>query len=117
MIHEAQALQDVECSRRIAHPIGVPANRLLTRDLFNALHPIGDEAALGGGIERVAILPSASVSGRFMPAFDNLARELGGFVYGVPNHERGHFYPVPVEQIQNAWDAFIHAVFEKRVRG
>src|SRR5882762_7488521 len=117
VIDEAQALQNVERSRRIAHPIGVPADRLLTRDLFNALHPIGDEAALRVGIERVAILPSASVSDRFMPTFDDLARELGSFVYGLPNHERGHLYPMLVEQIHDARDAFIYAVFEERVRG
>src|SRR5271155_2502011 len=55
VIEGAQALQNVERSWRITHPIGVPAHWLLTGDLFNALHAIGNEAALGVGIERVAV--------------------------------------------------------------
>src|ERR1700692_3340850 len=74
VIHEAQALQNVEGPRRMAHPIGVPADRLLTGGLFNAFHPIGNKAALCVGIERVAVLPSASVRGCFMPTFDDFAR-------------------------------------------
>src|SRR5882762_6482913 len=100
VIDEAQALQNVERSRRIAHPIGVPADRLLTGYLFNAGHTIGDEAAFGFGIQRVAVFPSAPVSGRFMPALDDFAREIRRLLYRIADHKRRQFDLVLVEQIQ-----------------
>src|ERR1700736_2404078 len=117
MIDEAQALQNVERSWRIAHPISVPADRLLTGSLFNALHPIGDKAALRFGIQRVAVFPSAPVSGCFMPTFDDFACEIRRLVYRMADHERGHFDLVLVEQIQDTRDAFIDTVLKEGVRG
>jgi hypothetical protein len=57
------------------------------------------------------------VSGGFVAAFDDFAREIRRLVYRMPDHERGHFDLVLVEQIQDAWDAFIYAVFKEGVRG
>src|SRR5260221_11294784 len=60
VIEEAQALERVERFWRIGHPISVPPDQPLAGNIFNALHPINDKAALGIRIQDVAVLPKAS---------------------------------------------------------
>src|SRR5258706_1320409 len=116
VVDETQTLEDVQSSRRIAHPIGVPTNWSLARGLFDALNPIRYEAPLGIRTEGVAILPGAPVRGGLVPAFDDLTCEIGRFVDGLPNHERGELDLVLVEEIENAGNPLIDAVFEESVR-
>src|SRR5712672_3433625 len=116
VIDETQTLENVQGSWRIAHPIGIPANWPLAGGLFDALNPVRYEAPLGIRTEGVAILPAASVRRGFVPAFDDLPCEIGRLVDGMPNHERGELDLVLVEEIKDAGDTLIDAVFEEGVR-
>src|SRR6267154_4144048 len=116
VVDETQTLENVQGSWRIAHPIGVPTNWPLAGGLFDALNPIRYEAPLGVRTEGVAILPAASVRRGFVPAFDDLPCEIGRLVDGMPNHERGALDLVLVEEIKDAGDTLIDAVFEEGVR-
>src|SRR5258706_11018815 len=72
VVDETQALEGVQGSWRIAHPIRVPTNWLLAGGLFDALNAVCYEAALCIRAESVAILPGTSVRGGLVPAFDDL---------------------------------------------
>src|SRR5258706_16054960 len=116
VVDETQTLEDVQSSRRIAHPKGVPTKWSLARGLFDALNPIRYEAPLGIRTEGVAILPGASVRGGLVPAFDDFTCESWCLVDRLSNHERGEFDLVLVEEIKDAGNPLIDAVFEEGVR-
>ncbi len=46
VIEEAQILQRLQDVDGVAHPVGVPADRRLARDLLDRLDAVGDEAFL-----------------------------------------------------------------------
>src|SRR5258706_4935192 len=87
VIDEAQALQDVQCFWRIAHPVGIPSNGVMAGGLHDTFHSVRDEAPLNFRRKGVAVLPSAPVRGGLMPTLDDLTREIGRFVDSLPNHE------------------------------
>src|SRR6266446_4695136 len=117
VVQEAEALQNVQGSRRIAHPVRVPAYRLLAGGLYDAFHSVGDEAAFCVRVQRVAVLPGAAVRGRLVSAPHDLARQVGGFIDRAADHERRHLDPVLVEQVEEPRDSFVDAVLEEGIGG
>src|SRR3979490_2647423 len=80
VVQESEALQNVQGSRRIAHPVRVPPYRSLAGGLHNALYAVGDEPAFRVRVQRVAVLPGAAVRGSLVSSPDDLACQVGGFV-------------------------------------
>lgn len=65
VLSEAKRLQDIERARRVAHPVCIPSDRLLTGDLLDLLDAVVDEAPLGVRVEETAVcqvLPWAAAS-------------------------------------------------------
>src|SRR5207245_1812461 len=60
VVQESEALQNVQGSRRIAHPVRVPAHRPLAGGLYDAFHSVRDEPAFRVRVQRVAVLPGAA---------------------------------------------------------
>src|SRR5437764_15119755 len=115
MVEETQALQDIQRARAVAHPVGVPSHRRFARRPDDAGHAVGDEAALGLGVELIAVLPGAAMRGRLVAATHDLARKLGCAVDGAADHEGAHLDLMLVEQVEQARDALIHAILEESV--
>jgi hypothetical protein len=116
VIEEAEALQDVQCPRAVAHPVGIPPDRLLPRRLDDALDAVGDEATLGIGIEPVAVLPGAAMRSGLVATTHDFASEVRLLVDRLADHEGGELDPVLIEQVENTGDAFIDAALEEGVR-
>ncbi len=87
VIEKAEVLQRLENVHRVAHPVGIPADRPLTGDAFYRFDAVGDEALLFLAAEFVAVLPGPSVSGGFMAAPHDLSREIGRRLHGLSDHE------------------------------
>jgi len=115
VVQEAEALQNVQGSRRIAHPVRVPAYRPLAGGLYDAFHAVRDEPAFRVRVQRVAVLPCASVRGSLVSAPHDLARQVGSLVDRAADHERRHLDPVLVEQVKEPRDSFVDAVLEEGI--
>src|SRR6204780_3291742 len=76
VVQEAQALQNVESSWRIAHPVRIPAYGSLAGGFYNAFRSVRDEPAFRVRVQRVAVLPGAAVCGGLVPAPDDFACQI-----------------------------------------
>ena len=72
VIEEAEILQRLQDVDGVAHPVGVPADRLLAGDLLDRLDAVGDEALLFIARKLIGIVPHPAVSGRLMTASHDL---------------------------------------------
>src|SRR3989442_1485056 len=117
VVQESEALQNVQGSRRIAHPVRVPADGLLAGGLYNAFHAVRDEPTFRVRVERVAVLPCTAVRGSLMSTLDDLARQVGGLIDRAADHERRHLDSVLVEQLEEPRDSFVDAVLEEGIGG
>src|SRR5882762_326321 len=115
VVQEAEALQNVQGSRRIAHPVRVPPDGPLAGGLYDAFHSVGDEPTFRVRVERVAVLPCTAVRGSLMSTLDDLARQVGSLVDRAADHERRHLDPVLVEQVEEPRDSFVDAVLEEGI--
>ena len=115
VVQESEALQNVQGSRRIAHPVRVPPYRPLARGLYDAFHPVRDEPSFRIRVQRVAILPGAPVRSSLVSTSDDLPCQVGGFIDRTADHERRHLDPVLVEQVLEAGNSFVDSVLKERI--
>src|SRR4026208_250230 len=77
VIEKAEILQRLQNIDGVAHPVGVPANRILTRNLMDRLDAVSDEAFLFVARELVGVLPHSAMSGGLVTAAHDLLSEIG----------------------------------------
>src|SRR5882757_5013331 len=66
VIEKAEILQRLQNVDGVAHPVGIPASRILTGDFVNRLDAISDEALFLIARELIRIVPYAAVRGRLV---------------------------------------------------
>ena len=88
MIDKAKILQRLQNVYGIAHPIGVPTNRLLASNLVDRFDTIGDEALFLIARELIGIVPYPAVGGCLMTPVHNFLSEIRGGFDRPADHER-----------------------------
>jgi hypothetical protein len=86
---------------------------LLAGRLVNRLDRRGDEAPLGVAVEKVAVLPRATMGGCLVPAPDYLAGELRRLVDALTDHEGTELHMMLVREVQEARNTLVDAVLKE----
>src|SRR5260221_5908426 len=115
VIEEAEILQRLQDVDGVAHPVGVPADRLLAGDPLDRLDAVGDEALFLSARELVGVVPYPAVSGRLVTPAHDLLSEIGRGFDRLADHERAELDPVLVHEVEHARDALVMAVGEEGV--
>src|ERR1700731_2991567 len=76
VIDNTQFLQRLQNVDGVAHPVSVPANRILTGDLMDRFDAIGNEALFLVAPKLIRIVPYPAVSGRLVTSPHDLLSEI-----------------------------------------
>ena len=88
VIEKAEILQRLQNVDGVAHPVSIPANRMLTGDLMDRLDAVGDEALFLIAREPIGIVPYPAVSRRLVTPAHDLLSEIGRGLDRLADHER-----------------------------
>src|SRR5260370_1167725 len=115
VVEKAKILQRLQDGDGVAHPVGVPADRLLAGNLMDRLDAVGDEALFLVARELIGIVPYPAVcSGLVTASYDLLGEIRGGFDR-FADHERAELDAVLVHEVEHAGDALVVTVGEEGV--
>ena len=96
VVEKAEFLQRLQDVDRAAHPVGVPANRILAGNFMNGFDAVGDEALFLIARELIGIVPYPAVSGGLVTPAHDLLSEVGRGLDGLADHERAELDPMLV---------------------
>src|SRR6266851_4708318 len=115
VIEKVEILQRLQDVNGVAHPVGVPADRLLAGDPLDRLDAVGDEAFLLIAGELIGIVPYPAVcSGLVTASYDLLSEIRRGFD-SFADHERAEFDAVLVHEVEHTGDTLVMTVGEEGV--
>ena len=87
VIEKAEILQGLKDVNGVAHPIGVPADRLLASYPQDRLDAVGDEAFLLITGELIRIVPDPAMRRSLVTASYDFLSEVGSGFHGLADHE------------------------------
>src|SRR5258708_2653149 len=115
VVEKAEILQRLQDGDGVAHPVRVPADRLLAGDLLDRLDAVGDEALFLRARKLIGIVPYPAVSGCLMTSSYDLASDIRGSFDSFADHERAEFDPVLIHEVEHTGDALVMTVGEEGV--
>src|SRR6266436_10074827 len=102
VVKKAEFPQRLQNMDGVAHPIGVPADRLRTGNSVDRLNAVSDEAFLLIARQLIRIVPHPAMRGGLVTAsYDFLGEVRRGFDR-LSDHERAEFDPVLVHEVEGA---------------
>ena len=102
VIEKAEILQRLQNVDGVAHPVGVPADRLLAGDPLDCLDAVGDEAFFLIAGELVGVVSYSAVSGRLVTPAHDLLSEVGRGFDRLADHERAELDSMLVHEVEHS---------------